>query len=220
MCFAASVSFSVGSALVVIGLASVAIAFNRNNKWMAMAIMPLVFALQQYIEGLVWLQLNADNPDSAHFYSYFYLFFAYTFWPAYVPFCIYFIESIARRRRILKIFIFTGVLTSVAIYLPILAGWVTFSTVIQQHCIHYLIHVSNLTIIAFTLLYGTSVIVPFFICSIKKIHYYGVISLVSLMVAYGWKAYAFTSVWCFCAAILSSYLLWMLYKLPKKRAAH
>jgi hypothetical protein len=70
MCFAASVSFLMGSVLGVVGVASATMAYRSNKKWIAFALIPLMSGIQQIIEGIVWIQLNNGNLLGAHFYPY------------------------------------------------------------------------------------------------------------------------------------------------------
>ena len=216
MCFSASASFVLGSALVVIGAVSAAIATRVNRKWMALALIPVISGIQQLIEGIIWLRMDIDKLSAAHFYSYLYLFIAYSFWPAYVPICSYLIEPNRRRKKIFQLFVVAGLLTSASLYIPILLGVVTFSTVVENYSIHYLIHVSSQTIWIYSFCYATTVILPLLLSSMKRIQIFGLMMLVSSLVAYWWYAMMFTSVWCFFAAMGSAYILALMYKLPKK----
>nr|QIQ10879.1 hypothetical protein OJOKFFHK_00022 [uncultured bacterium] len=66
MCFSAEASFIGAGALAVIGTATLKTSYNTKNLlWMCI---PLLFAVQQFCEGVVWLELRGTIPHSA-FYS-------------------------------------------------------------------------------------------------------------------------------------------------------
>jgi hypothetical protein len=60
----------------------------------------------------------------------------------------------------------------------------------------------------YLLLYACTVVLPCFVASIKGAKIFGGCLLVSLILTYVFMIEAFTSVWCFCAAILSVIVLW------------
>jgi len=58
MCFSATASFSAGAVLRGIGALTLKAA-RRPCEWPFAAI-PLLFAIQQLIEGMIWLTFSAD----------------------------------------------------------------------------------------------------------------------------------------------------------------
>ncbi len=81
MCFSATASFT-ASALLCAG-SVVAISRTTNFRALALASIPLIFGIQQSLEGLVWI----SQPMSLTYYlgMYGFLFCAYTVWPILVP---------------------------------------------------------------------------------------------------------------------------------------
>ena len=80
MCFSASASFAASGGLAVLGGASLAIAKKENKL---LALVPLMFAVQQGFEGIQWLYLQANTTSMIVGYGF--VFFAFLVWPIYVP---------------------------------------------------------------------------------------------------------------------------------------
>ena len=56
MCFSATASFTAGVPLLLIGV--ITISRVRNRKDLLYALIPMLFAIQQLIEGALWLTVN------------------------------------------------------------------------------------------------------------------------------------------------------------------
>ncbi|MEW5858245.1 MAG: DUF6629 family protein [Cyanobacteriota bacterium] len=56
MCFSATASFTAGTTLSVLGVAT--LTQIRSRQEVLLGIFPLLFATQQFIEGWVWLTLS------------------------------------------------------------------------------------------------------------------------------------------------------------------
>src|SRR5689334_17520309 len=108
MCFSAGVSFGATAALAAIGVVSIAGA--RSRAHVGVAAMPLLFAMQQAIEGALWIHLRSTpwgqsfTPIATAF-----LFFAVFLWPVYVPFAFRAIETRRERRRAMLALGFVGI---------------------------------------------------------------------------------------------------------------
>lgn len=61
MCFSTTASFVAGTFLTVIGVASVKKV--KGPGQLMFAVIPLVFAVQQFSEGFVWMSLLNSNID-------------------------------------------------------------------------------------------------------------------------------------------------------------
>ena len=96
MCFSANASFVAGASLVVLGMVTLqrAPAYTR-----AFAAIPLLFGVQQCLEGLVWLSL-ADPPrgDGAAPALHNSL-FSHVLWPMFLPCAVLRMEPVPWRRR-------------------------------------------------------------------------------------------------------------------------
>jgi len=60
MCFSATASFSAGAVLLGLGTLTVKSAHRRRK--MVLAAIPLLFAIQQLSEGVIWLTFRYDTP--------------------------------------------------------------------------------------------------------------------------------------------------------------
>lgn len=123
MCFSASASFIAGGSLGTAGLFTIRRA-NEVSR-IPLASIPLLFGIQQAIEGVVWI--SVDRPYLNAFSTYAYVFFSHVFWPAFTPFAVMLIERDPRRRLILKGLLVFGLAVSLYLLAAVLRGPVTSS---------------------------------------------------------------------------------------------
>jgi hypothetical protein len=65
MCFSATASFSAAVVIGSVGIVTLrAAAVKHDYRILALAALPLLFALQQVVEGLLWLDLAAPEPGA------------------------------------------------------------------------------------------------------------------------------------------------------------
>ena len=119
MCFSATASFTSAGVLGVIGVVSVSRAGCAREFLLAAT--PLAFALQQFIEGLLWLNLAAapEGQNSAGLATLF-LFFAEAFWPVYAPAAVLAMEPRRERRPVMLACLAAGVGVAAYLLFPIL----------------------------------------------------------------------------------------------------
>ena len=199
MCFSAEASFIVGSSLVVIGAAI--IKKIQYKKDIPVALIPLIFAAQQILEGLLWVSLVNDNLQAQFWLSHIYAVFVGVIWPLYVPFAIYCAEEASNIRR--KIIASAGIAgLALALYTigSIVSQPVTVE-IIHNH-IYYErdIHFYPVVIA----LYLLATCSPFFLSSYRNLHIAGFVITIGFFVAYFIYTKTFVSVWCFFAAIASA----------------
>ena len=91
MCFSAQASFV--TAAITGGIGIVALTRINEPREGPFAAAPLLFALQQAVEGLLWLNLpSAPDGSFTTVLTFLYLLLAEAFWPFYAPFAIWLIE--------------------------------------------------------------------------------------------------------------------------------
>jgi hypothetical protein len=204
MCFSASASFTASAALALIGASFV---MRVRPPLRALAMLPLFFALQQFSEGFVWLSL----PEVSFFKNIF-LFFAYFFWPVWVPFSFWIAERDAKNKQLLFLCLILGIVVGTAYGLVIPET----TPVMYRHSIHYASshQYSNEAIYIGTALYGIATIAPFFISTLRNAWTVGSLILLSGIIVYWIDHFYFVSMWCFVSAIISLTLLFIL-KSPK-----
>ncbi|HRH32861.1 MAG TPA: hypothetical protein PK720_01775 [bacterium] len=209
MCFSASASFISGTILSSAGIATVKKA--KKKKELPLALIPLLFGIQQLVEGLVWLSLNHGFLMLNTIATYSFVFFSHIFWPVFVPLAIYLIEPKKSNRRLISVCIIIGAVVS--FYALLLVILFPLSSTIVQESIRY--SISNLTSPFFAVFYVIATCGSCLLSSQRLIKILGMAILVSLMITYYFYTVTFASVWCFFAAILS--LLIYLFFRQRKR---
>lgn len=200
MCFSAEASFIGAAALAIIGTATLKVTSNpRNQLWAAI---PLLFAFQQFCEGIVWLDLRGTIPHSALtvLAKDLYLLFALAGWLIWFPVAFITAEQNPTRKLAMKAFLFLGVLiayTNLNAY-PILQ----LSPTLNKHSISYL----NEADLYKRLAYLSVIAFPPILSSLKYMKIFGLLAIISCVVAEYFYVTTFTSVWCFLGGIASAAL--------------
>lgn len=213
MCFSAEASFTAAALLIPLGGVAVARAVKVSPKYAPLCALPLLFGLQQAMEGMVWVA--GGGPDAAWVerYSLAYMFFSWIAWPVWVPVSVYFLEP-PRRRLLYVAFAIGGAMLGGVQYLPYFVheGWLT--TTFLSHAISYSdtqLLDALMTREATYLLYLVFVIMPLLVSSDGAARVFGVLVMVALAITYFFFSYAYISVFCMGGAIMSSYLVWMIF---------
>ncbi|HBW58437.1 MAG TPA: hypothetical protein DEF27_11800 [Oscillatoriales bacterium UBA8482] len=210
MCFSATASFTASFSLSVLGTAT--LTQMTSKKQLLLASFPLLFAIQQFFEGIVWLNLE-DKSSPLYFLGiYVFLVFATGFWLILCPLSVYLLEDHpGRKKTILGI---TAIGTILGIYLV--------SCVVRQE----VMATNNLGNLFYNLnllynfkfpwfydickyLYLLVIIVPFLISSQRFLALFGILIILSFILADRFYQATFISVWCFLAAVISSVLLFI-----------
>jgi hypothetical protein len=195
MCFSAPASLIAGVTLCAIGKETLKKAKVKSE--IPFASIPLIFGIQQIIEGLVWLSVGI--PSLNHIAAFAFLIFAYVFWPSFAPVAVLLMEKDPSRKKFLKFFIFIGIIVSVTLFYSIIKGPV--SAQIIQNTISY----SSANTFPFIMgyLYIAATSLCFLFSTHKMLKVFGVTLFVSSFTAYQCYVTSWISVWCFFAAILS-----------------
>ena len=201
MCFSATASFSVAAVTAVIGIAAARQA--RHPREILLAITPFLFAIQQTIEGFLWLELSGDGtPEFIVVLSIAFQVFAKVIWPVYTPLAVFLIEQGPQRRRILLGITGVGLVISVSMLMGLVSDPTTVG--IRGHSIDYTIEPTTLSWQMFPYLLCTCG--ALFLSSHGLIRVFGGVILLGFAIsAYAYVA-TFISVWCFFAAAASSIL--------------
>ena len=203
ICFSATASFTASFALFTIGAVTVRRAHRSELPYAAI---PIFFAIQQLIEGSLWLALPAQS-SSAHILTMGYLVFANILWPIYVPVAIWMIEPYRLHRNRLLVPLAAGALTAL-FFIGALAMQPVSASVIGSH-IHYdFPHPHDKIAFAF---YATATCLAPLLSSHKLVQWLGATLIVSMVAAYVIYAVWFASVWCYFAALISG-LIWLYFR--------
>jgi hypothetical protein len=202
MCFSSTASFITAGLTGTIGIVSLSRVDEPRQILLAAA--PIFFALQQSIEGLLWLTLPVapDGPGSAGL-TLLFLLFAQVFWPVYVPIAVLCIEPAGRRRQTMAICLAIGSAVAAQLLGSILSQ--SHGAVILDGHVVYVTEQRHSDALAVA--YLTTTCLPPLISSARTVAALGAIVLVGSVVAYVLYWEAFASVWCFFAAAASMVIL-------------
>jgi hypothetical protein len=214
MCFSAPVSYSAAVVLVGTGLYAVQQARRLPVAYWMWAAIPVFFGIQQAFEGRVWQMLNAGDADGAVSYALGFHFFSHWLWLWWFPLCSYLVEPDKLRQRIIAACAMFGAFAGTLVYAVIVTHPEWMSVVVREHSIHYGFTVPYRSSIHLPItpsaLYGLIVLVPLLLSSHNKIKIFGLLIIASVELASEAYSYAYVSAWCFFAAVLSLYLVYMI----------
>jgi hypothetical protein len=197
MCFSASASFVAGGSLCAVGVATLSKA--RGAGEVPFAAIPMLFGIQQLIEGVLWLSFRFDAALLNQISTYAYSMFSHVLWPALVPIAAGLLEAERRRRKVFLAFQLGGI--AVAVYLLYLIVRFPITSRIDQHIVYVSPHFYQLPVMT---LYLAATCASCMFSSQRLVRVFGGLALLSFGAAYWIHAAAFFSVWCFFAAILSA----------------
>ena len=197
MCFSASASFIAGTSLSAVGVAAL-----RNTETRAeqpLALMPLLFGVQQLTEGVIWLTFSHDAPLLKQTMTYVYSGFSHVLWPMYVPLAVGVLEAVRWRKGTL--FAFEAVGIGVGLYLLyFIATGPVVAEVVGRHIVYDSPHFYRVPVMV---VYLAATCVSCFFSSHGFVKLFGVLALLAFVIAYLVHVMALFSLWCFFAAILS-----------------
>ena len=207
MCFSAGASFTAGAVISTIGVASLREVSNPSQR--LFAAIPLIFGIQQFAEGCLWLTLqNGDYAIIQKISAYVFLLTADALWPVIIPLSVLLLEEDSKRRKILRILLFTGIILA-----SYYAYFILFFTVTPQilncHIYYDTFTPESLMIPAF-LIYLSVTITSLSVSSIKNLHVLGILMFLSCVVSVIIYTKNTTSVWCFFAAVISGMIYYII----------
>lgn len=217
MCFSSTASFVTAAFTGMAGFLCV----TTVKEWREapLAATPLLFAVQQGLEGSLWTVLPHGPTGAATVLTYGYLFLAQTFWPIYAPAAALLVEPDPRRRKVIRACLVAGV---------IVGAWLFWTLVTRPHqavlaCDHVVYDTSDNS--ALSLLVGASylcaVSLPLLASSFRTVVVLGLIVLAGCAVSYLFYFAAFQSVWCYFAGAASIVILGRFYgPLSSAHSAH
>lgn len=216
MCFSATASFSAGAFLL--GVGTLTLKSARRPRELAFAAIPLLFAVQQLSEGVIWLTFRHEAPLLNAIMTHVYSFFSHVLWPVYVPVAVLLIEPPGWRRRALLLFVAAGFAVG-AYLLYFLVALPTVSRPVGDHIEYVSPHFFAAAAIT---LYLMSTTLSQFLSTHRTVKVFGGLALLSFAAAYFFYATWFISVWCFFAALLSAvvYLHFVLRRTGPRARSH
>ncbi len=212
MCFSPQVSFGAAATLTVLGI--VGLRRTNGSRFALIAAVPCIFALQQMLEGFVWLAIGRGDFSSPSYSVpvYAYLFFSSAFWPLYLPMVLWYLEPDPKHKKWLGGTFVAGALVACVAIANFYAGPVTVEVV--DHHISYQqpnqFPLSNELYIVGLVLYLVATSGALFLSTIPYASTMGWLVLLAFAAAQIWYYLAFGSVWCFFAAICSALIVLVL----------
>jgi hypothetical protein len=214
MCFSTSASFAAAGLTTLAGAA--ALRESRTAGARLLAGVPLLFAVHQFAEGVLWLALaepaRASWGEAAMDV---YLIVSKVVWPVWVPLAILLLETDQRRRRSLAVLLVVGLLLAPALAYGLAAYPVTAN--IAGHHVQYRQGSPPLFRWITDLAYPLAVVVPPLIASSRLTRLVGMLLVASLVLTKIFYFYYFASVWCFFAAIISVLVVLIVQAAPHAR---
>lgn len=207
MCFSAGASFAGGVIISTVGVASLQKAGRLSQRLLAS--IPLLFGLQQFAEGVLWITLRSNG--NAWFQTaatYVFLGTALVIWPVMIPLSVWFMEGVKKRKYILTGFIVMGSLLSL-FYAFCLIAYDVIPQISNFH-IQYIDNFPRTLVNIALVFYLASTIIPLFISSVRRMWIFGVLITISCLVTVVFFGQYLTSVWCFFAALISVVIYWVL----------
>ena len=211
MCFSATASFTAGTLLLAVG--TLTLRQTKVPVEVPYASIPVLFGLQQLIEGGLWLTFVDEAPHLNSILTHLYSLFSHVLWPIFVPIAVLLLEPVHWRRTALKALAVGGALSG--FYL--LYFWAidpTTSRVVGQHIIYDSPHFYIAPILV---LYVLGTCVSSLLSSHPAVRWFGAVSTASYAAASAFYAVWFISVWCFFAAVMSA-TVWFYFRQPRRLA--
>lgn len=202
MCFSASASFVSGTMLSTVGVVILTEVQRRGE--IPFAMIPLLFGIQQLIEGVIWLTFSHDAPLLKETMTYIYSIFSHVLWPIYIPFAFRMLETIPWRRKVMQWLQAAGVVVGLYLLYFIVSRPV-IAEVVGHHIVYDSPHFYGKPMIVF---YLASTCVTGFFSSHTFVRLFGMLALLSFLATYLFYTNWLISVWCFFAAVLS-FLIYM-----------
>lgn len=217
MCFSASASFGAGIVLAAISVA--AIKKVQKPSQIYFACIPIIFCVQQFSEGFLWLALTKSvYAPLQPIATYMFLFFAQVVWPLWVPFASLKLEK--KEENILFQWILVVIGLSVALYL----GYCLVTYSIEAKIIgRHISYLQGYPIVFSTyenLLYIIATVAPPLFSEIKKMWILSISIIISYIITTILYVDYVVSVWCFFSSIISISVLIVMDEIKNPSKKH
>ena len=203
MCYSPTASFTSAAIIATIGVAT--LRQKPEPRAYLFAAVPMLFALHQFTEGLVWLGLEGRiGPIGRDHLAFLYTLYAQGLLPFLMPLAVALLEPDGPRRKwLFGLSAIGGVAAAWDAYGLIFLPLHTF---VDHAAIAYRNVMTGSLFIS--LLYIAATCGALLLSSYRTVRWYGLLNVIALSIVELVRAYAFASVWCFYAALMSIMLYW------------
>lgn len=207
MCFSAAANFVGSGVLATVGVATLTKVKHRRE--LLFASLPALFAIHQFIEGFVWLGLDGMlSPKVTHNMGAAFMLYAQGLLPFLLPLSVLLFEPNGKSRQRMVPFLVLGSLTTLFI-LWALTAYPT-EVFVRGNSIVYINQATNNITVAIFYVIATCGSLLF--SKVKDMVIFGLANLAILLAVMAFKRYAFTSLWCAYAAVVSVIILAYFWK--------
>ena len=203
MCFSATANFVASGLIGAVGIAT--LRHVQQPRAVLFAAVPLLFALHQFTEGFVWLGVHDEiRHEALGHMTFLFILYAQGILPLLMPLAVLLMEPPGRRRTIVAVLTGLGLLE--AIY--ILWALIVYESraEVMHHSLHYANAATNTAWIA--IVYVIVTVGSLIASTHKVVRWFGVLNLVGVVATLVAARWAFTSIWCLYAAVVSVVLYW------------
>jgi hypothetical protein len=202
MCFSARASFIAAATLTAIGVRTMQKASAYPVR--LLAAVPLLFGVQQGVEGVVWLTIHS-YPHSIVCIgaTYGFMFFASICWPIYLPITTYLLEHNGYRKKLLFIMVLIGSFVACMSLLSLIMIPI-HAVAIRNHIAYEMAQtgpVINTIYYLLLLLYLFATAGALMVSTVPYLWSLGILVLITFIIAHWIYYYASGSIWCFFAAV-------------------
>lgn len=201
MCFSATASFMAAGVTALVG--TVTLTRVESARALPLAAMPMIFAVQQTVEGVLWLKLEGAHVAASADLTFLFLIFAYVFWPIYTPIAVLLLETQRARKRALLLSAGAGL----GLGAHLLWWLLTHPHAISANGHHLVYNTGYIATVPVALAYFIGANFPLMLSSHRWIQRLGFVIFAGSAIAYLSYWAAFVSVWCFFAAAASVMIL-------------
>ena len=199
MCFSPGADLVGGAAIAVIGVDALRHVHKRHGH-LAIAALPLLLAVHQLDESLVWFGLEGHVPHAVeHVALWIYLLVAFVVLPSFVPAAVLAFEPTRRRKWSMAPFVLLGLTVSgVLAHAMVRDG---FSARIRPYHVAYSLHMGDALVVI--VCYVVAVCGALLFSGDRHVVMFGLVNLVAIAVIARLTVDGFASVWCGWAAVSS-----------------
>lgn len=220
MCFSANASFTATVLLIPLGIYASKVSWDKDSRYLPLAMFPVAFGAQQGFEGIEWLGLENNQTDMIQLGALGFLFFSHGFWLVWPALTVFALEHRPWGKTVLLTIAVVGFWFGVLLYGPFLLYPDWLPVAINQGAIDYqaqFVYDRLLPPDISRLIYMLIVLGPLWLSELGQVRILGGLIALSVLITYWFFNYAFVSVWCFFAAIVSLYVVYILYSVSLLR---